>query len=369
MSSESSASAGRYPRFGIEEEFFLLDPADGSPRPAAGEVIAAMAGPARERATREFLASHIESVTGICESADQARDQLLEFRTELAAAASSVGVIAAGTGTPFDAETRPVLTPSDRYADLAERHASLVDDHQVAGLHVHVEVPDPEAAIRGLAALASWLPLLKAVSANSPWWRGRDTGFESWRSVLLRRWTTFGCPPSVSTAGEYAARVAALVGVGGTQDEATLAWDVRISSRYPTVELRAADAQLTADDSLVVVLIARGLVSSAIRRPGAAIAYDPELIDAACWHAARFGFTEGVIAPGGDGLSAIGEATNRLLEALDCPDDELGLIEAHLLHAGASGVGASRQRAAASDGWAPLRDLLALELTRELTAI
>ncbi len=365
MSSESSTSAGRYPRFGIEEEFFLLDPDDGNPRPVAGEVIAALAAPARERATREFLASHLESVTGICLSANEAREQVLEFRAALALAAATVGVVAAGTGTSYDAEIHPSLTPSDRYADLARRHASLVDDHQVAGLHVHIEVPDPEAGVRALAALAGWLPLLKAVSANSPWWRGRDTGFESWRSVLLRRWTTFGCPPAVVSAQDYAARIAALVGVGGTRDEATVAWDVRLSSRYPTVELRAPDAQLSADDAVAIALIARGLVSAAIRYP-AALVYDPDLVDAACWHAARFGLAEGVVAPGSVGLTAIDEATSRLFDALDSSDDDLALIQQHLRRARGSGSAASRQRAAAADGWAPLRDLFTRELTREL---
>lgn len=358
MSSETRTSPeGRYPRFGIEEEFFLLDPASGVPRPVAGAVIAAMPLPPRERATREFLAAHVEGATGICASAAEARDQLLEFRTGLAAAAASVGVVAVGTGTSFDAEPSPTLTEDDRYAELAGRHATLIDDHQLAGLHVHVEVPDPEAGIRALAALASWLPMLKAVSVNSPWWRGHDTGFESWRGVLLRRWTTFGCPPAVSDAADYAARVAALVGVGGTRDEATIAWDVRMSSRYPTVELRVADAQLAADDALLIALIARGLVSAAIRRPQAA-AYDPELVDAGLWHASRFGFAEGVVAPGADGPAPVDDAVGTLLDDLDSPGDELSLIEHHLRRLRESGTGAARQRAAAVGGWASLRETL-----------
>src|SRR5690606_22983886 len=152
-----------------------------------------------------------------------------------------------------------------RYAELAARHASLIDEHQVAAVHVHVEIPDADTGVRALRGLAGWLPFLKAITGNSPWWSARDTGFESWRAILLRRWTTGGCPPAVSSAAEYAARASALVGVGGTRDEATVAWDVRLSSHYPTVELRVADSQLTADDAVLVALIARGIVASALR--------------------------------------------------------------------------------------------------------
>lgn len=352
----------RYPRFGIEEEFFLLDPADGRPRPVAGEVIAALPAAPRERATREFLAAQVEHATGICETAADAREQLLEFRTALAAAAASAGALAAGVGTAFESEAHPTLTPGDRYAELADRHATLIDDHQLAAVHVHVGVPDPEAGVRALRMLAAWLPFLKAISGNSPWWRGEDTGFESWRTVLLRRWTTNGSPPDVSNAADYAARVAALVGVGGTRDEATVAWDVRVSSHYPTVELRVADAQLTADDALLVALLARGLVSTAIRNPDAVPAFDPELVDAACWHAARFGLTEGVAVPG-SGLVSIDDATRALWDAIDATPEDAALIDDGLRRLRMRGTGAGRQRAAAGvDGWPALRELLAASI-------
>ncbi len=357
MTSAVRTEAGRYPRFGVEEEFFLLDPMSGRPHPVAAAIVGALPEGVRERATREFLAGQIETATGICSSAGEALDQLVEFRVGLARAAASAGVVAAGTGTAFDAEPSPSLTPGERYADLAERHASLVDDHQVAGLHVHVGVPDPDAGIRALGALASWLPFLTAISANSPWWRGLDTGFESWRGVLLRRWTTHGCPPAVATAAEYDERVRALVGLGGTRDAATIAWDVRMSPRYPTVELRVADSQLTADDALAVSLIARGLASRAMRDPKAVPAHDPVFIDAACWHAARFGLSEGAVAPGADGLIPFDDASRILLDALDAPDDDLAIVERYLQCVAEQGTGAARQRAAAKDGWPALREL------------
>lgn len=360
MSSTSArATTGRYPRFGVEEEFFLLDESDGRARPVAAEVLARLPADPRERGMSEFLATQVEHATGVCESAVAARTQLLEFRAALAEASAESGAVAAGMGTPFRAEEHPTLSPGARYAELAARHASLIDEHQVAAVHVHVEIPDADTGVRALRELAAWLPFLKAVSGNAPWWSGHDTGFESWRAILLRRWTTGGCPPAVATGAEYAARAAALVGVGGTRDEATVAWDVRLSSQYPTVELRVVDAQLTADDALLVALIARGLVSSAIRRPDAVPAFDPELVDAAIWHAARFGLSGSVAVPGA-GLVPVGDAIARLADALDAGDDDRELIASGLRRVMEQGTGAERQRGAAGEGgWAMLRGYLA----------
>lgn len=359
-SAPGTDTAGRFPRFGVEEEFFLLDAADGRSSPVASSVIAELPSRARERSKSEFLASQVEHATGICESADEARDQLLEFRAGLAAASASIGSVAAGMGTPFRAEEHPTLSPGTRYVELAERHASLIDEHQIAALHVHVEVPDSDAAVRALRSLASWLPFLKSITGNSPWWNAHDTGFDSWRTILLRRWTTGGCPPAVSSAAEYAARASALVGVGGTRDEATVAWDVRLSPRYPTVELRVADAQLAAEDALLVALIARGLVSSAIRRPEITSDFAPELVDAAIWHAARFGLSEGIVTPGGGDLVSADDAAAQLSSSLHTSDDDRVLIERGLRRVIAEGTGADRQRGAASiDGWVTLRAFLA----------
>lgn len=359
-SSPVTATADRHPRFGVEEEFFLLDDADGRSSPVASSTIAELPARARERSKSEFLASQVEHATRICESAAEARDQLLEFRAGLAAASAAVGAVAVSMGTPFRAEVLPTLSPGARYAELAERHATLIDEHQVAALHIHVEVVDQEARVRALRKLAGWLPFLKAITGNSPWWSAHDTGFDSWRAILLRRWTTGGCPPAVSTAAEYAARASALVGVGGTRDEATVAWDVRLSPRYPTVELRIADAQLTTDDALLAALIARGLVSAAIRRPEDTPDFDPELVDAAVWHAARFGLSEGVATPGGGGLVSADAAVLELSNALDASDDDRDLIERGLRRVVAEGTGAERQRAAVgADRWADLRTFVA----------
>src|SRR6185503_4533061 len=98
----------------------------------------------------------------------------------------------------------------------------LVGDHQINGLHVHVGVPDRDAGIRALNALRPWMPVLLALSANSPFWRGRDTGYDSWRAIHSQRWTIHGIPPRFRDSADYDDALAALSGIGATSDAGTV---------------------------------------------------------------------------------------------------------------------------------------------------
>ena len=112
-----------------------------------------------------------------------------------------------------------------------------------------------------------FLPHLLTLSTSSPFWRGFDTGYASWRTVLLRRWTTAGLPSPFLDADDYDRRVSRMIGVGGTKDRALIAWDVRLSEHLPTIEFRMADAQLDAETSLTIAALCRALVTHALEKP------------------------------------------------------------------------------------------------------
>jgi carboxylate-amine ligase len=223
-------------------------------------------------------------------------------------------------------------------------------------MHVHVGVPDRESGVIALNAARPWMPLLTAISTNSPLWRGYDTGYASWRTVLLRRWTTSGCPPSFVDAAEYDRRITRLLGIGGVGDLALISWDVRLSQHLPTIEFRMGDAQLHAETSLLVAALCRALVTHALEKPGAtdAAANDsadvpPELLSAAILHSAHFGMRERVFDPVTGGLAPAGEVLNGFVRKLERELAEAGDLEAvsdaaaRVLH---EGTGADRQRAA-----------------------
>jgi carboxylate-amine ligase len=264
--------------------------------------------------------------------------------------------MAASIGTAPDTVPFPSITDVERYHRIVRDMAGVIADHQVSGLHVHVGVPDRESGVVALNAARPWMPLLTAISTNSPLWRGYDTGFASWRTVLLRRWTTSGCPPSFVDAADYDRRITRLLGIGGVGDLGLISWDVRLSQHLPTIEFRMGDAQLDAETSLLVAALCRALVTHALEKPGAtdAAANDsadvpPELLSAALLHSAHFGMRERVFDPVTGGLAPAGEALTGFVRKLELELAETGDLEAvsdaaaRLLH---EGTGADRQRAA-----------------------
>lgn len=306
---------------GVEEEYLLLNPATGMPVPRVEEVRAA-AGlhPAlgEGEVQRELLRAQVEVSTPACETLGEIGGHLLRLRYELASAAEAVGCRLAACGAAALAPASPVpVTDTPRYRALHRDAPQLVDEQLICGMHVHVAVPDPEAGVAVLNRLRPWLPMLVAMSANSPLWRGDDTGFASWRTVVFGRWPVSGPPPHFANAADYRRRVEDLVGGGLVRDHGQVYWQARLSERYPTLEVRAMDVQLGADDAVMLAGIVRGLVETALEaeRAGEPVPEPrPELLAGATWHAARHGLDDILIDPVTAKRRKAGEAVAALME-------------------------------------------------------
>ncbi|MFF1878401.1 YbdK family carboxylate-amine ligase [Leifsonia sp. NPDC058230] len=346
---------------GVEEEFVLLDPATLTPVERAEDARDEL-GRRRDRpgtVTGEFFLSQIEYASPVCTTTAEALDSLREFRSDLAGWAAGAGLQAAGVGMPYRVLSDAHVTGGERYRDIASHFGLIVPDHQINGLHVHVGVDSRERAIRALNRLRPWLPSLLALSANSPFWQAADTGFDSWRAIHSRRWTTYGVPPPFHDAADYDRRISALHGVGGTSDAGTLNWVVRPSARYPTVEVRVFDAQLDAVSSVALAALVRGLVVTEPRtEPPLA---DPELLDSALWHAARNGLSGELLQPCTGRLQPAAVVVATLLDEAARGLAEHGdteLVESTVDRILSTGNGATRQRQAfARGGVAALSEL------------
>ncbi|GAB3596793.1 carboxylate-amine ligase [Microbacterium tumbae] len=307
--------------------------------------------------TTEFLTCQVEHATSPVGSADEARAELDGFRSALGRFAAEHGAIAAGTGTPFGTGEATTVSPSARYARIAEWLGDISGGHQVNGLHVHTEIADEEERIRALNRLRPWLPVLLALSGNAPFWHGRETGYQSWRSVLLRRLPTMGCPPVFADATHYRESVDRLVRLGAAPDIASLAWAARASDRYPTVEVRVFDAQLTTDDTLLVATLTRALLVSA----PAPAPIDTDAIDAALWMAAREGLEADLLNPRTGGVEPATGILPLLMETVSDALQDAGdqaFVEDRLRRVRTDGTGAQRQlRAHAAGGTEGLRAL------------
>lgn len=296
---------------GAEEEFILLDPISLTPVDRAAEARAALAGTDRDgEVMAEFFPSQLEFASLVCSTAAELGSALSSFRGELARWAQEHGVVGAGVGVPFNVTGRAQVTDLPRYRDIADDFGRIVADHQISGLHVHVGRVDRDGAVLALNRLRPWLPTLLALSANSPFWEGSDTGFDSWRAIHSRRWTTHGIPPEFRDAEDYARRTSALHGIGGTSDAGTLNWVVRPSEKYPTVEVRAFDAQLDARTSAPLAALVRGIVDADHDEPP----HEAELLDAAHWHAARYGLARDLFNPRVGGMRPAADVVHTLLD-------------------------------------------------------
>jgi len=347
----SHESATRAPvTFGIEEEFVLLDRDTLATVDVGVSAVEDLRGTCPGAVVREFFPSQIEFATPVCTDAGEVFAAIAEFRRRLGDWAATVGVVPAGSGTPFTSDGRSRALEG-RYAAIAEDIAGLTPEHQLNGLHVHVGIPDRDAGIRASNALRPWLPVLLALSANSPFWAGHDTGFASWRVIHGRRWTTHGIPPYFGDAAEYDEALERIAGVGATSDAGTINWHARLSAGHPTLEVRACDAQLGPATSVALAVIVRALVVEGFGRDTPR-PRQYEAWDAALWHAARYG-TAGTLVDPATGHPApaavvIGSLRHRVEPHLEAA--ERRIVDGFLAEIASRGTGAARQRRAHAAG-------------------
>jgi len=239
---------------GVEEEFQLVDPHTRELVPAIEAVIGASPDDSG-RMGRELFQDCVELRTPVFSDVAGLGRQLPALRREVAKAANTAGVRISGAGLhPISDPFVQEFTPGERYRRMQEELGALARLQIIYALHVHVGVPDEEAAIRATNALLRHVPILTALGANSPFWNGMDTGFASARVKIRDASPRSGLPPTFTSWEEFEGYTEALVAMGNIPDFSWFWWDVRPHPRHGTVELRVPDAQ--ADPYYVVALAA-----------------------------------------------------------------------------------------------------------------
>lgn len=335
---------------GVEEELLLVDDA-GHPRGVASSVLRT-AGEAAE-VDSEFLDEQIETGTEPCTGADELADELRRRRRAADEAAGTSGArVAALATSPLAVDAH--LAPGERYRRIVDEYGPLASEQLSSGCHVHVEVADLEEGVGVLDRLGPWLPVLRAATANSPFWHGADTGYESYRSTVWNRWPSAGPPGPFGSLAGYDRAVAAMVDSGALLDEGMVYFDARLSRALSTVELRVADVCLEVGDAVLYAVLARALVSTEARRwrdGGPPSDTRAEVLALAHWRAARSGLTGDLV----DARTGLPASAHVVLDAL-CEHVADALAEAgdtDLVAAGCArlreqGTGSSTQRALAA---------------------
>ncbi|MEU8923676.1 glutamate--cysteine ligase [Kitasatospora sp. NPDC048545] len=306
---------------GIEEEYLLLDPATGLPAARAAQVRrAAGLQPALEHGEvqRELLQAQLEVATPVCRDLEEAGGHLLRMRLALGEAARQEGCrLAACAAAPFNDRLPVPVTDTVRYRTMHTDTRLLTDEQLITGMHVHLGIPDRAAGVTVMNGLRPWLPLLIALAANSPLWQNTDTGFASWRTLVFGRWPVSGPPPVFDDAGDYDRLTTLLVESGLIRDLGQVYWHIRLSEHFPTVEIRAMDVQLRADEAVMLAGLVRALATRTLADADAERGIPPieqEVLSAAVWHSARYGCTGTVFDPLSGRLTNPDDAVARLLD-------------------------------------------------------
>jgi carboxylate-amine ligase len=292
-------AGGRPWTVGVEEEVVLLDGQGTGAANRVADVLAAASPPLAERLSAETHACVVEIKTAPAATVAAAGAELHALRLALdGLLRGRLQLRAAGVGThPLLERAAVHLAPLPRYQQIGATMRAIAQREPTMALHVHVAVPDAEAAVRALNGLRDDVPLLLALSANSPFVAGRDTGFASVRAPMLTMFPRMGLPRRFADYADWVTTVDALVVSGAIPDASFAWWDVRLQPQLGTVEIRILDAQSRVADTSALAALAQCLVRlhAERERPGAEEL--PEVLAENRFLAARDGVRARLIAP------------------------------------------------------------------------
>ena len=266
-------------------------------------------------------------------------------------AAQSVGARAVALATA-NLSCEPHLVSAPRYERMQDRFGLTLREQLTCGLHVHVAVDSPEEGVAVLDRIRSWLPALLALSANSPYWQGKDTGFASYRYQAWCRWPSAGPYDLFGSADAYFARVDENLAADIALDAGMIYSDARLSHHAPTVETRISDVCLRPVDAAVLAVLIRALVETAVAEWEASKPADPvstSFLRLASWRASKSGLNDSLVHPLTRRPVAAGTAVHALLLHVRdrfASDDERRFVLETVAAILREGTGESRQRAA-----------------------
>ena len=296
---------------GIEEELFALDATTLEPRPFPQERFDG------QRLKAELFASVVELNTGVCESVEQAAAELRELRAAAKGRAAEAGLVLAAAGTwPTAVPEEQAITQDPSYLAFVEYAGSSARRQYCSGLHVHVGVPSAEACMAALEAVLPWLPVLLAVSANSPYLADRETGLASTRGEILALLPRAGAPPVFESYEEWEEFAERLVRLGLADQYTRIWWDIRPHPRFGTLELRMPDQPTQVEVSAAFAALFQALVATAAEA-GMRAPADRGVYAQNRWAAARFGPAAELIHPDGDRLIGARQLLTELLDRVD----------------------------------------------------
>src|SRR5216110_3912837 len=336
---------------GIEEEFQIIDPETRELRSHIQQILAGGKMILKEHVKPEMHQSVVELGTEICGDARVARQQVVDLRGELANLAARDGLRIASAGThPFSHWMDQLITLDERYATIVNDMQQIARANLIFGLHVHIGIPDREEGIHLMNQARYFLPHIYALSVNSPFWLGQNTGFKAYRHNIFERFPRTGIPDVFESLSEYEDYLELLVSTNCIDNAKKIWWDIRLHPFFNTLEFRICDAQSRVDDTIALAAMIQAIVAKLqkLRRNNVTFrSYPKRLLDENRWRASRYGLDGKLIDFGRCCEVDERDLLNEMLQFVATEVEELGNQSeiAHIEKIMREGTGADRQLA------------------------
>jgi len=336
---------------GIEEEYQVIDPVTRELISHDQKIVVEAGKHLNEQVKAEMHQAVVEVGTNICQNIAEARAEIIHLRKSISDIAIDLGFRIGAAGThPFSAWQKQLITPNPRYDEIVNELQDTARSNLIFGLHVHVGIADRALALHITNAMRYFLPHLYALSTNSPFWEGRNTGFKSFRLKVFDKFPRTGIPGIFDNLTDYENYVNLLVKTNCIDNPKKIWWDIRVHPFFPTLEVRICDVPLTIDETITITALIQALVAKLYKLKTQNlnfIVYHRALINENKWRASRYGIDGKMIDFGKECEVNTRALMEELLEFIDDVVDELGSRKEveYLRTILKNGTGADRQLA------------------------
>lgn len=336
---------------GVEEEYMVIHPHTRELTSHDQKIVELAHQVVRDSVKAEMHQAVVEVGTGICQNVEEAREDIRRLRKVVTEIAGSLGLQIGAAGThPFSHWSTQVITPNPRYDEIVNEMQEAARSNLIFGLHVHVGIADKNMAIHIMNTIRYFLPHVYALSCNSPFWEGRNTGFKSFRTKVFDKFPRTGLPDTFNDWDDFKNYVNLLIKTGCIDNAKKIWWDVRVHPFYDTIEFRICDVPMHVNETIAIAAVFQALVAKLYKlrlQNMSFIVYTKALINENKWRACRYGIDGKLID---FGKQAEVDTRALILELLDFVDDvvdELGSRQAlnYVHDILKNGTGADRQLA------------------------